>query len=88
MLRFATVNGAHHLPLGRRTGSLTPGKDADIVLLDVAPLNSAPRCGGVPHGPQGVLLDTDLDQLRRELEASRDHPLPCGGSATRPVHLS
>ena len=47
VLRFATANGAEHLGLGRKTGTLTPGKEADIVLLDatalnVAPLNSAP----------------------------------------------
>ncbi|AOS64761.1 cytosine deaminase-like metal-dependent hydrolase [Actinoalloteichus hymeniacidonis] len=47
VLRYATVNGAQHLGLDGRTGTLTPGKDADIVLLDatalnVAPLNSVP----------------------------------------------
>ncbi|MFI5844694.1 amidohydrolase family protein [Catenuloplanes sp. NPDC051500] len=47
VLRFATLNGATDLRLGARTGSLTPGKEADIVLLDatalnVAPMNSAP----------------------------------------------
>ncbi|GAB7039235.1 MULTISPECIES: amidohydrolase family protein [Catenuloplanes] len=47
VLRFATVNGAEHLGLGHRTGSLSPGKEADIVILDatalnVAPMNSAP----------------------------------------------
>lgn len=47
VLRFATINGAKHLRLDHKTGSLTPGKEADIVLLDatalnVAPLNSVP----------------------------------------------
>jgi cytosine/adenosine deaminase-related metal-dependent hydrolase len=47
VLRFGTINGAEHLGLGGRTGTLTPGKQADIVLLDatalnVAPLNSVP----------------------------------------------
>src|SRR3989441_7597972 len=47
VLRFATVNGAKHLRLDGKTGSLTPGKEADIILLDatalnVAPLNSVP----------------------------------------------
>jgi len=47
VLRFATVNGAKHLRLDAKTGSLTPGKEADIILLDatalnVAPLNSVP----------------------------------------------
>ena len=47
VLRFATINGAKHLRLDGKTGSLTPGKEADIILLDatalnVAPLNSVP----------------------------------------------
>lgn len=46
-LRTATMGGAEGLKLGRRTGSLTPGKEADIILLEtgalnVAPLNNAP----------------------------------------------
>jgi cytosine/adenosine deaminase-related metal-dependent hydrolase len=47
VLRFATINGAKDLRLDHRTGSLTPGKEADIILLDatapnVAPLNHVP----------------------------------------------
>jgi cytosine/adenosine deaminase-related metal-dependent hydrolase len=47
VLRFATINGAKHLGLESKTGSLTPGKEADIILLDatapnVAPLNNVP----------------------------------------------
>ncbi|MGO4830738.1 amidohydrolase family protein [Rhizobiaceae sp. 2RAB30] len=46
VLRFATLEGAKGLKLDRKTGSLTPGKEGDIVLLDasafyVAPLNHA-----------------------------------------------
>lgn len=46
-IRHATIEGARGLRLDRKTGSLTPGKDADILLLDaeamnVAPLNNAP----------------------------------------------
>ena len=46
-IRHATIEGARGLKLDDRTGSLTPGKQADIVLLDarainVAPLNNAP----------------------------------------------
>jgi hypothetical protein len=47
VLRFATINGAKHLRLDGKTGSLTPGKEADIIILDatapnVTPLNNVP----------------------------------------------
>jgi len=47
VLRYATINGAKALRLDGKTGSLTPGKEADILILDaeainVAPLNQVP----------------------------------------------
>ena len=47
VIRFATVNGAQGLRLDSKVGSLAPGKEADIVLLDanalnVTPLNNVP----------------------------------------------
>nr|TFG51764.1 MAG: hypothetical protein E4H34_05870 [Hyphomicrobiales bacterium] len=47
VLEFATIEGARCTGLDHKIGSLTPGKDADIVLLkadqlDVWPLNNAP----------------------------------------------
>lgn len=42
LLTMATVNGAHVAGLEGRTGSLTPGKKADVVLLDARALNMAP----------------------------------------------
>jgi 5-methylthioadenosine/S-adenosylhomocysteine deaminase len=42
MLEIATLNGAHVAGLERVTGSLTPGKKADIVLIDARTLNMAP----------------------------------------------
>ncbi len=47
VIRFATIEGARGLKLDHKTGSLTPGKEADIILLDatainVAPLNNVP----------------------------------------------
>ncbi|MFC0865131.1 amidohydrolase family protein [Sphaerimonospora cavernae] len=42
VLRYATINGAEHLGLDGRSGTLTPGKQADIVLLDATALNTAP----------------------------------------------
>lgn len=41
-IRFATINGAKGLRLEGRTGSLTPGKEADVILLDATALNVAP----------------------------------------------
>lgn len=46
-IHAATMGGAHGLKLDHKIGSLTPGKDADIILLDadainVTPLNNAP----------------------------------------------
>ena len=92
VLRFATINGAKHLRLDKKTGSLTPGKEADIIILDatainVAPLNNVPGAvvslmdrtnvetvivAGKLRKWKGKLLDVDLNNLRRQLESSRD----------------
>jgi 5-methylthioadenosine/S-adenosylhomocysteine deaminase len=42
MLEMATRNGAHVAGLEHRTGSLTPGKKADVVVIDATALNVAP----------------------------------------------
>jgi 5-methylthioadenosine/S-adenosylhomocysteine deaminase len=42
MLEMATINGAHVAGLEDRTGSLTPGKKADIVVIDATAINVAP----------------------------------------------
>ncbi|MGH8869730.1 MAG: amidohydrolase family protein [Actinomycetes bacterium] len=42
MLEMATLNGAHVAGLEDRTGSLTPGKRADVVVLDATRMNIAP----------------------------------------------
>jgi cytosine/adenosine deaminase-related metal-dependent hydrolase len=42
VLRFATINGAKALGLDRKTGSLTVGKEADIIILDATRINVAP----------------------------------------------
>ncbi len=93
VLRYATINGAKHLRLDGKTGSLTPGKEADIIILDaqsinVAPLNNVPGAvvslmdrsnvetvivAGKVRKWKGRLLDVNLDNLRRQLENSRDH---------------
>jgi cytosine/adenosine deaminase-related metal-dependent hydrolase len=42
VLRFATMEGARDLKLDHKIGSLTPGKEADIVLLNAEAINVAP----------------------------------------------
>ena len=42
VLRFATQEGANGLKLGSKVGSLTPGKEADIIILDAEAINVAP----------------------------------------------
>ncbi len=41
-LEWATIDGARALGLGERTGSLTPGKQADVILLRKTDLNLFP----------------------------------------------
>ena len=42
IIEMATINGAKALGLGDVTGSLTPGKQADIILIRANDLNTAP----------------------------------------------
>jgi 5-methylthioadenosine/S-adenosylhomocysteine deaminase len=42
-LRMATIDGAKLLDLDQRIGSLTPGKQADLIVLDPGAVNFAPR---------------------------------------------
>lgn len=51
VIRFATIEGARGLKLDHKTGSLTPGKEADIILLDATALNVAP----LNHVPGAVV---------------------------------
>jgi cytosine/adenosine deaminase-related metal-dependent hydrolase len=63
MLEMATVNGAHVAGLEDRTGSLTPGKKADIVVIDATALNVAPV-----HDPvAAVVLCADVSNVEHVL---------------------
>ena len=50
-IRHATIEGAKGLKLDHVTGSLTPGKKADLILLDAEALNVAP----LNHAPGAVV---------------------------------
>lgn len=51
VLRFATSAGAQALGLERKTGSLTPGKEADLIMIRTTDLNLFPV-----HDPIGAVV--------------------------------
>jgi len=65
MLKMATLDGARDLGLADTTGSITPGKRADLILVRMHDLNMAP-CGdpvdvlvlsGLPQNVDTVIVD-------------------------------
>jgi 5-methylthioadenosine/S-adenosylhomocysteine deaminase len=56
VLKFATIDGARSIMLEDKIGSLTPGKQADIVLLNAEAINTAPMLD--PHGTIVTFSDT------------------------------
>src|SRR5262245_50336048 len=62
VLRFATINGAKHLRLDGKTGSLTPGKEADIIILDATALNVAPL-NNVPGAVVALMDRTNVEPV-------------------------
>jgi len=62
VLRFATINGAKHLRLDKKTGSLTPGKEADIIILDATALNVAPL-NNVPGAVVSLMDRTNVETV-------------------------
>lgn len=68
VIEFATIEGARTLGMADRTGSLTPGKDADIIVLNatgtgMTPLNNP--AGAVVYSGHPGLVETVL--VRGEL---------------------
>jgi 5-methylthioadenosine/S-adenosylhomocysteine deaminase len=50
ILTMATRIGAHALHIGSITGSLEPGKRADLILLDISPIHNSPKFERDPNG--------------------------------------
>jgi cytosine/adenosine deaminase-related metal-dependent hydrolase len=62
VLRFATINGAKGLGLDGKTGSLTVGKEADIIILDATSLNVAPL-NQVPGAVVSLMDRTNVETV-------------------------
>jgi 5-methylthioadenosine/S-adenosylhomocysteine deaminase len=67
VLRWATLEGAMVAGVGDRTGSLTPGKKADIVIIDGSAVNVAPIID--PVG--AVVCAADISNVRTVLVDGR-----------------
>jgi 5-methylthioadenosine/S-adenosylhomocysteine deaminase len=63
MLEMATINGARLAGFDGRTGSLTPGKQADIVIIDATAINVAPLIDPVA----AVVLSADVSNVETVL---------------------
>jgi 5-methylthioadenosine/S-adenosylhomocysteine deaminase len=62
VLRYGTMNGAKALRLDKKVGSLTPGKEADIILLDATALNVAPL-NQVPGAVVSLMDRTNVETV-------------------------
>jgi cytosine/adenosine deaminase-related metal-dependent hydrolase len=67
MLEAATIDGAYTAGLEDRTGSLTPGKQADIVIIDAKSLNMVPIIDPVA----AVVLSADVSNVDTVLVAGQ-----------------
>ena len=62
VLRYATINGAEALGLDGKTGTLTPGKEADIIILDAQSINVAP-VNNVPGAVVSLMDRTNVETV-------------------------
>jgi 5-methylthioadenosine/S-adenosylhomocysteine deaminase len=67
VLRYGTMNGAKALRLDSKVGSLTPGKEADIILLDATRINVAP----LNHVPGAVVSLMDRTNVETVIVAGK-----------------
>ena len=81
-LAWATIGGAEVAGIADRTGSLTPGKKADVVILDGSAVNMAPIidpvgavvCTADISNVKTVLVDGEILKEDFKLKASLDDP--------------
>jgi cytosine/adenosine deaminase-related metal-dependent hydrolase len=62
VLRYATLQGAKDLKLDGKVGSLTPGKEADIILLDAEAINVHPL-NHVPGAVVSLMERSNVDTV-------------------------
>lgn len=67
ILRMATIEGARAAHLGHKVGSLTPGKEADVVILDGRLVNAAP----VNHATGAVVSMMDTSNVQTVIIGGR-----------------
>ena len=81
-LTWATIGGAEVAGIADRTGSLTPGKKADVVILDGSAVNVAPIidpvgavvCAADVSNVKTVMVDGELLKEDFKLKASLEGP--------------
>ena len=82
VLQWATIGGAKVAGLDARTGSITPGKKADVVVIDGSAVNVAPVidaagavvCAADISNVKHVLVDGNVVKRDFRLAASLDEP--------------
>ena len=82
VLSWATIGGAQVAGIADRTGSLTPGKKADIVIIDGSAVNVAPIidpvgavvCAADVSNVKTVMVDGEILKEDFRLKASLDAP--------------
>ncbi len=71
------MNGAKALRLDKKVGSLTPGKEADIIILDATKINVAP----LNHVPGAVVSLMDRTNVETVIVAGKVRTRDLGGSS-------
>jgi cytosine/adenosine deaminase-related metal-dependent hydrolase len=67
ILKMATINGAHVILKEDQLGSLTPGKKADIVVIDTTAVNLAPLIDAVA----AIVVGADVSNVETVLVDGR-----------------